>query len=96
MRENKVFLQINNTNDNKKLIDYLLEFKVSKSYINNLFNLKKISLNEQILKNGEIVLKTNDIIEIDLPIDSVEPYKRILKFFMRIVLLLLLISLLIY
>ena len=69
MRENKVFLQINNTNDNKKLIDYLLEFKVSKSYINNLFNLKKISLNEQILKNGEIVLKTNDIIEIDLPID---------------------------
>ena len=30
----------------------------------------------QILKNGEIVLKTNDIIEIDLPIDSVEPYKK--------------------
>lgn len=76
MRENKVFLQINNTNDNKKLIDYLLEFKVSKSYINNLFSLKKISLNEQILKNGEIILKTNDIIEICLPIDSVEPYKK--------------------
>jgi len=76
MKENQVLIKVTKKDNNKTLENYLLEFKVSKSYINNLFNLKKIMVNDQIQKNGCMILSAGDTISIYLPIEDIPPYEK--------------------
>lgn len=66
----KVIKQYNNSN----LISYLQSFHLSMTYINNLFNNKKIYVNEKLAMKEQIIYY-NDIIIINLPMENIYLYK---------------------
>ena len=74
MKESKVILKIKQQDEKQSLFDYLLSYKVNKSFVNHLLNLKKIKLNGSniIDKNYDIV--EGDIIELNIEIEEIEPY----------------------
>ena len=74
MKESKVILKIKQQDEKQSLFDYLLSYKVNKSFVNHLLNLKKIKLNGSniIDKNYDII--EGDIIELNIEIEEIEPY----------------------
>lgn len=75
MNENAVVLKIKKEYENNTLNDYLLSYKVNKSFINNLFSSKKIRLNGEVVIDKDVLLKKGDLIEITMPIEDIERYK---------------------
>ena len=74
MKESSVILKINKQDENITLINYLSSYKVKKSYINNLFNLKKVKVNGDNSIQKDYNLKEGDKVEVIVDIEDIEPY----------------------
>ena len=75
MRERKIVFEIKKDFDNRKLIDYLLEYKVNKKFLNHIINEKKVILNNLVVKSGNVFLSKGDVITISLPVEDIQPFK---------------------
>ena len=75
MREREVFLKITADYNNKTLSEYFLGYRISKAYINNLFNTKKIILNGGAVNAGNVKVFQGDMVQIKLPVDNIIPFK---------------------
>ena len=79
MREREVLFNINKEFDGFRLMDYLAGFKVNKTYINHLINIRKLFLNNVAVKNSNVKIYEGDIIRAILIVDDIQPYKFKLK-----------------
>lgn len=74
MKESKVILKIKQQDERQSLLDYLLSYKVNKSFVNHLLNLKKIKLNGSTIIDKNYNIIEGDIIELDIEIEEIDPY----------------------
>lgn len=62
--------------NNMPAFDYLESFHVGKHIINNWFSNKQIKLNDNIILDSKMILKVNDILELDIETEvNMIPYK---------------------
>lgn len=76
MKKNIVNLVIKEKFDNVSLVDYLLSFHCSASYINNLISSKKVKINGQVITNRHKILHKSDVVEIELEAEKMDLYDR--------------------
>lgn len=74
MKEKELILIIGKEFEGKTLLEYLLTFRINKSYINNLISSKKVILNSVTIKNGNMLIKEGDKIIIMFPIEEITLY----------------------
>lgn len=74
MKEKELILIIEKEFEGKTLLEYLLTFRINKSYINNLISSKKVILNSVTIKNGNMLIKEGDKIIIMFPIEETTLY----------------------
>lgn len=73
MKEKTIKFYVQPQFDNWIFDEYIKTYFINLSYINNLINLKKIKINDNIIKSSNEILKNGDILEITFPIDEIIP-----------------------
>lgn len=75
MKEKEIKFKVIEKYNKSNLMSYLQSFHLSTSYINNLFNNKKVYVNDKVTAKEQIIYY-NDEICVILPIENIYLYKR--------------------